>query len=99
MTLNWVESTRYSGFFNANIGNYIRLDLYPRNKGTEYALYLHIRKWKEDGCKENKLCQAQEVAAFKTADPNLAKANAERWFQGFVKDMIAFSGMGITDLL
>lgn len=99
MTLNWVESTRFPGFLNANIGNYIRLDLYPRNKGKEYALYLHLRKWKEDGCKENKLCQAQEVAAFKITDPDLAKVEAERWFLGFVKDMIGFSDIGITDLL
>lgn len=99
MKIEWLDSEVVAGITQSNIGNYLRLKLVPRNNNTRYVLYLHIRKWKEDGCKENKLCQAQEVAAFKTTDIILAKANAERWFDGFVKDMIGFADFSLTDLI
>lgn len=99
MKIEWKDSEVVKGISRADIGNYIRFDLAQRKDGSRYVLYLHIRKWKSDGCKEDKLCQAQEVAAFKTGDINLAKAEAERWFKEFVKDMIGFANFSLTELL
>lgn len=99
MKIEWKDSEVISGITQTDIGNYLRLRLVPRGNNSRYVLYLNIRKWKEDGCKENKLCQAQEVAAFKTTEINLAKANAEKWFENFIKDIIGFADFSLLDLI
>lgn len=98
MKIKWNDSLCTDSSY-ADIGNYIRLQLYPRGQNNYYALYLHIRKWKEDGCIENKLCQKQEVAGFSTDNLEMAKTQVEQWFNGFVKDIIGFGDFSLGDLL
>ena len=96
MKINWRKRENEKAVI-ADVGNYIRLKLFPNSK-KKYVLYLHIRKWKEDGCKEDKLCQAQEVAGFKMQSEEEAKAAAEKWFKNYVNDIIGFANMTITDI-
>ncbi len=98
MKINWRKRSEDGKTVIADVGNYIQLRLFLNSK-KKYTLYLHIRKWKEDGCKENKLCQAQEVAGFKVQSEEEAKAAAEKWFKNFVVDIIGFANMSITDIL
>lgn len=97
MKINWENRSGWQNSLVADVGNYIKLELYPNSK-KKYVLYLHIRKWKEDGCKETKLCQAQEVAGFKVQSEEEAKAAAEKWFKNYVNDIIGFANMTITDI-
>ena len=89
-----------TAIYRAAIGNYIVLYLYQTDGGRKYGLFLSIMVWKEDGCKENKTCQAQRVASFSTKlSPPAALALAEEWFFGFLRDQISFSGLGLAELL
>lgn len=97
MKIIWRKITENEKTVVADVGNYIRLRLFPKSK-KKYTLYLHIRRWKEDGCKENKLCQSQEVAGFKVQSEEEAKAAAEKWFKNYVNDIIGFANMTITDI-
>lgn len=97
MKINWRKRSEDEKTVMADVGNYIRLSLFQNSK-KKYTLYLHIKKWKEDGCKENKLCQAQEVAGFKAQSEEEAKVAAEKWFKNFVNDILIFANMTITDI-
>ena len=97
MKINWRKRSEDEKTVMADVGNYIRLSLFPNSK-KKYILYLHIKKWKEDGCNENKLCQAQEVAGFKVQSEEEAKVAAEKWFKNFVNDILTFANMTITDI-
>ena len=97
MKIIWRKRNENDKTIVSDVGNYLQLRLFQNSKG-KYVLYLHIRKWKEDGCKENKLCQAQEVAAFKVQSKEEAQVAAEKWFKNFVNDIIGFANMTITDL-
>lgn len=93
---NYIDNTIY----RTRIGNYIALSLYQTDGGRKYGLFLSIMVWKEDGCKEDKTCQAQRVASFSTKfPPYAALVLAENWFQGFLHDQISFSRLGLTELL
>ena len=93
---NYICST----IFRADIGNYIRLSLYQTDGGRKYGLFLSVRVWKEDGCKENKLCQAQRVASFSAKlPPAAALVLAEKWFATWLRDQISFSELGLAELL
>lgn len=89
-----------SAVFSADIGNYIRLSLYQTDSGRKYGLFLSVRVWKEDGCKENKLCHAQRVASFSAKlPPASALALAEEWFAAWLRDQISFSRLELAELL
>lgn len=89
-----------NAIYRTVIGNYIALSLYQTDGGCKYGLFLSIMVWKEDGCKENKTCQAQRVASFSTKlSPPAALALAEEWFSGFLRDQISFSGLGLAEQL
>lgn len=89
-----------NAIYRAVIGNYIVLSLYQVDGGRKYGLYLSIMVWKEDGCKDNKTCQAQRVASFSAKlPPPAALALAEEWFSGFLRDQISFSRLGLSELL
>ena len=96
MKIEWIKGNTDARFYKADIGNYIRLDLMPRNNGKFYTLYLHIRKWKEDGCKEDKLCQAQEVASFKTDDIDIEMCIRDRCSDGRIRGLLQFYGANRT---
>ena len=89
-----------TAIYRAAIGNYIVLYLYQTDGGRKYGLFLSLKVWKEDGCKESKTCQAQRVASFSAKlPPPAALALAEEWFSGFLRDQISFSRMGLSELL
>ena len=96
----WKTRTSESDWQKTPAGNYIVLSLYQTDSGRKYGLFLSIMVWKEDGCKENKTCQAQRVASFSAKlPPPAALALAEEWFSGFLRDQISFSRLSLSELL